>query len=173
MKITTRRIAFAGILAAVYAAVTILTASFAYGPVQFRIAEALTVLCCFTPFAIPGMAIGCMAANLASFVSAWDFLIGTCATLLACVITWAMSRDLEARRWKVWLIPLPTILCNAAIVGAEIAFFFDTDKAFWTAYGFNALSVGAGEAAVMYALGVPLLLWLLHSRSVGDPLRRL
>ena len=58
-------------------------------------------------------------------------------------------------------------------LGAEIAFFFDTDKAFWTAYGFNALSVGAGEAAVMYALGVPLLLWLLHSRSVGDPLRRI
>lgn len=175
MKITTRRIAFAGVLAAVYAAVTILEGTLvptlAYGTIQFRFAEALTVLCCFTPAAIPGMVIGCMAANLASFVSAWDFVIGSCATLLACVLTWAMSRDLDARRWKVWLIPLPTILCNAVIVGAEIAFFFDTDKAFWTAFGFNALTVGAGEAAVMYALGLPLLLWLLHSRRVSDPLR--
>jgi uncharacterized membrane protein len=173
MKITTRRIAFAGILAAVYAAVTIATASFAYGPVQFRIAEALAVLCCFTPAAIPGMVIGCMAANLASFVSPWDFLIGTCATLLACVITWVMSRDLDAKRWKVWLIPLPTILCNAVIVGAEIALFFDTDKAFLTAYGFNALSVGAGEAAVMYVLGVPLLIWLLNSKQLGNRLREI
>ena len=163
MKITTRRIAFAGILAAVYAAVTIATASFAYGPVQFRIAEALAVLCCFTPAAIPGMVIGCMAANLASFVSPWDFLIGTCATLLACVITWVMSRDLDAKRWKVWLIPLPTILCNAVIVGAEIAIFFDR-SATLTAWFANALSVGAGEAAVMYALGLPMLFFLRRSR---------
>ena len=171
MKITTRRLAFAGILAAVYAAVTIATSSFAYGPVQFRIAEALTVLCCFTPAAIPGMVVGCMAANLASFVSPWDFLIGTCATLLACLITWAMSRDLETRRWKVWLIPLPTILCNAVIVGAEIAVFFD-DRAFPTAWALNALSVGGGEAAVMYVLGVPFLIWLLNSGRVADQLRK-
>ncbi len=173
MKITTRRIAFAGILAAVYAAVTIATSSFAYGPVQFRIAEALTVFCCFTPAAIPGMVVGCMAANLASFVSPWDFLIGTCATLLACIFTWAMARDLDLRRWKIWLIPLPTILFNAVIVGAEIALFFDTDRAFLTAYAMNALSVGVGEAVVMYLLGVPLLAWLPHSGRVIDQLRKL
>ena len=95
MKLTTRRIAFAGILAAVYAALTIATSSFAYGPVQFRVAEAFAVLCCFTPAAIPGMVVGCMAANLASFVSAWDFAIGSVATLLACVVTWLMSRPLR------------------------------------------------------------------------------
>ena len=37
-SITVKQIAFAGILAAVYTAVTLATASFAYGPVQFRIA---------------------------------------------------------------------------------------------------------------------------------------
>ncbi len=189
MKLTTRRIAFAGILAAVYAALTIATSSFAYGPIQFRIAEALTVLCCFTPAAIPGMVIGCMAANLASFVSAWDFLIGSFATLLACVITWFMSASLResplaersAEPWEkkrsglrrvllILLVPLPTILCNAGIVGAEIAFFFD-DRAFLPAWGLNALSVGAGEAAVMYALGVPLLFWLLSSKRLSHQLR--
>ncbi len=170
MKLTVRRIAFAGILAAVYAAVTILTSSFAYGPVQFRIAEALSVLCCFTPAAIAGMVIGCMAANLASFVSAWDFLIGSFATLLACLITWKLSRSLERKRWLVCLIPLPTILCNAVIVGAEIAVFFD-DRAFLPAWGLNGLSVGAGEAAVMYALGVPMLLFLLSNRNLSTQLK--
>ena len=170
MKFTTRRIAFAGILAAVYAAVTIATSSFAYGQIQFRIAEALTVLCCFTPAAIPGMLVGCMAANLASYVSTWDFLIGSFATLLACIMTWAMSRNLDAKRWKIWFVPLPTILCNAVIVGAEIAFFFD-DRSFWTAYSLNALSVGAGEAAVMYLVGVPLLFWLLSNTGMSRTLR--
>ena len=179
MKLTTRRIAFAGILAAVYAALTIATSSFDYGPVQFRVAEAFAVLCCFTPAAIPGMVVGCMAANLASFVSAWDFAIGSVATLLACVVTWLMSRPLRLAQTEkltrrtlglVLLVPLPTILFNAVIVGAEIAVFFD-DRAFWPAFGANALSVGAGEAAVLYALGVPLLLWLLKDMRINPQLR--
>ena len=190
MKISTRRIAFAGVLAAAYAAITVGTSSFAYGPVQFRIAEALTVLCCFTSAGIPGMVVGCMTANLASFVSAWDFAIGSFATLLACFLTWLMTKSLRdeaspaartAEPWekerikprrilRVLLVPLPTILCNAVIVGAEIAAFFD-DRAFLTAWGLNALSVGAGEAAVMYGLGVPLLLWLLSSKRLSHQLR--
>lgn len=170
MKLTTRRVAFAGVLAAVYAAITVATASLSYGPVQFRLAEALTVLCCFTPAAIPGMVVGCMAANLASYVSAWDFLIGSCATLLACVITWFLSRRLEQKPRLIWLIPLPTVLCNAVIVGAEIAVFFD-ERAFLPAWGLNALSVGAGEAAVLYLLGVPLLFFLLKRERTARQLR--
>ena len=184
MKFTPRRIAFAGILAAVYAAITYLTSSFAYGPVQFRLAEAFAVLCCFTPAAIWGMVVGCMAANLASFVSAWDFAIGSFATLLACLITWSMSRRLRDANTpgatggagrSVWglllLIPLPTVLCNAVIVGAEIAVFFDSERAFLPAWWLNGLSVGAGEAAVLYALGLPLLLWLLKDKRLGQQLR--
>ena len=179
MKLTPRRIAFAGILAAIYAALTLATSSFAYGPVQFRIAEAFAVLCCFTPAAIPGMVVGCMAANLASSVSAWDFVIGTTATLLACVVTWLMSRPLRRAQTEkltrrnlllVFLAPLPTVLFNAVIVGAEIAYFFD-DRAFLTAWWLNGLSVGAGEAAVLYSLGVPLLFWLLKDKRLNPQLR--
>ena len=175
MKVTTRRIAFAGVLAAVYAALTILEGmlvpSLAYGTVQFRFAEALAVLCCFTPAAIPSMVVGCMAANLFSFVSAWDFVIGSLATLLAALLTWRMSQGLlRNRRWLAWLIPLPTILCNAVIVGAEIAIFFD-ERAFLPAWGVNAAFVGLGEAAVMYVLGLPLLYFLWNNKRVAHQLR--
>lgn len=165
MKLTTRRITFAGVLAAVYAALTLATAAFAYGPVQFRIAEALSVLCCFTPYAVPGLAVGCMAANLASSVSSLDFLIGTAATLLAGSLTWILFQDPGKNRLRPWLVPLPTILCNALIVGVEIAFFFD-DRAFSTAFALDALSVGLGETVVMYALGMPLLFWILRTQRV-------
>lgn len=176
MKLTTRRIAFAGILAALYAALTILEGilvpTLAFGTVQFRFAEALSVLCCFTPTAVFGLVIGCVVANLFSTVGALDILVGSFATLVACVITWKMGRAVRKRTWLSVLVPLPTILSNAGIVGALIAW-YTPDRAFLSAWGFNALTVGTGEAAVMYALGLPLLLWLLRSRRLSGQLQSL
>lgn len=48
-KFTTRQIALCGLIAAVYAALTVSTSWIAYGPFQFRIAEALCVLPPFCP----------------------------------------------------------------------------------------------------------------------------
>ena len=110
------------------------------------------------------------AANLFSTVSAWDIVIGSFATLLACLITWRMGKAALKKTWVCALVPLPTILCNAVIVGAEIAVFYD-DRAFLPAWGLNALSVGAGEAAVMYAIGLPLLLWLRSNKRLSHQLQ--
>ena len=176
MKITTRRIAFAGVLAALYAALTILEGvlvpTLAYGAVQFRFAEALSVLCCFTPAAIFGMVLGCVIANLFSTVGALDIVVGSFATLLACIVTWRMGKAALKKIWVCALVPLPTILSNAVIIGALIAF-YTPDSAFLPAWGLNALTVGVGEAAVMYALGLPLLLWLRGSRKLSGSLRSL
>lgn len=191
MKLSTRRIAFAGILAAFYAAITLLELliypELPYQAVQLRVSEALAVLCCFTPAAIPGMVIGCIVANLFSPVGAWDIVIGSFATLLASIVTWFMSLRLRQRQVPeasgaekltgtklllALLVPLPTIVFNAVIVGAEITLVYPTEgEAFWTAFGANAFSVGLGEAAVMYALGLPLLLWLCKDRRVQGQLR--
>lgn len=162
-RLSPRQVAFAGIVAALYGAITILCAPFAYGAIQFRLSEALTVLCCFTPTAIWGMVIGCIGANVISSVGMLDMLFGTAATLIACLLT----KKIKAP----WLVPLPTILCNALIVGAEIAFFVDKG-AFLSAFSLNMLTVALGEIAVMYLLGVPLLLFLRKS-SLGDKLRTL
>ncbi|MBQ1371327.1 MAG: QueT transporter family protein [Oscillospiraceae bacterium] len=176
MKFTVKRIAFAGVLAALYAVITILEGwlaqNLAYGAIQFRFAEALSVLCCFTPAAIPGMVLGCAVSNFFNpfGFAAVDIVFGSLATLLAGLITWKMARHIEERHSLVWLVPLPTILCNAVIVGAEIAIFFDKSATLhvWLA---NALSVGIGEAGVMYALGIPLLLSLLKGNSLCRDLR--
>ena len=58
---------------------------------------------------------------------------------------------------NVYWAALPPVLCNTVIVGAEIAWFTVQDGgAFWPAFGLNALTVGLGEAAACYLLGVPL-----------------
>ena len=96
MKFTPRRIAFAGILAALYAAITILEGllapELAYGTIQFRFAEALAVLCCFTPAAIAGMVVGCFVSNFFNPLgfSTVDAILGTTATLMACIVTWSV-----------------------------------------------------------------------------------
>ena len=63
-RFTTRQMATAGIIAAVYAALTLLLPIPQYGGIQFRVAEAMTVLPFFFPEAIPGLAVGCFLANL-------------------------------------------------------------------------------------------------------------
>lgn len=162
-RFSSRQIAFAGIIAALYAAVTIVCAPFSYGAIQFRLSEALTVLCCFTPTADWGMVIGCIGANVLSSVGFLDILFGSIATLLACFLTRKIKNP--------WLVPLPTVLCNAVIVGAEIALYVN-EGAFLSAFLLNMLTVAVGELVVMYLLGVPLLLFLRKSK-LGDTLRTL
>ena len=77
-KLSVRFLTESAVIAALYAAATYLSAAFslAYGPVQFRLSEALTVLSTLTPAAIPGLTIGCIIGNISSPMGIWDVLFG-------------------------------------------------------------------------------------------------
>ena len=141
---------FAGLIAALYTAATLILPIPQYMGVQFRVAEAMTVLPFLFPEAIPGLAIGCFLANLLGSPIMLDWVFGTLATRLAAL--W--SRKMP----NLYLAALPPVICNAAIVGAEIAWFTvqETGGTFWAAFALNAFTVGLGEAAACYILGVPL-----------------
>lgn len=160
-RFTVRQIALAGIVGALYAVLSCFAAVFgvAYGPVQFRLSEALCVLPFLFPAAAPGLFVGCVVANLLSPYGALDIVFGSLATLLAAVLTMKAPNK--------WLAPLPPVICNAAIVGAVIAFQqTGFTAAFPAAFGYNALSVGLGEAVVCYALGGALLSVLPRVRAL-------
>ena len=59
-----RSAATAAVIAALYVVLTYVFAWCASGAVQVRVAEALTILPVFTAAAVPGLAIGCLLANL-------------------------------------------------------------------------------------------------------------
>lgn len=146
-----RALTLAAMLAAVYAVLTMALPVPQYGAVQIRFAEALTVLPFLFPAATPGLFVGCLIANLLSPYGLLDVAAGSAATLIACLWT----QNLKHR----WLAPLPPVVCNAAIVGAVIAFAeTGAGPAFWPAYAFHALTVGLGELAACYLLGSLLLL---------------
>ncbi len=147
--LSVRNLCACAIAAALYAAITILTAPLSYGLVQFRLSEALVVLCALKPMLGIGITAGCFLANLFSTVTPLDAAIGTLATALACLWT--------ARCRRSWLIPLPNVLVNALLVGGMLAFVL-FPNALLVGFVTAALQVGFGELVVMYALGLPLYL---------------
>ncbi len=144
MKIDLRFILRAAVVAALYAAVTLLLAPISYGPLQFRVAEALTLLPMLTPAAVPGLFVGCVVANLMSpAVTLLDVVFGSLATLGAATLT-------RRLRNRPAVAALPPVLINALVVGAVLAFSYNLP--FWL----TALEVGAGQLGVCYLLGLPL-----------------
>lgn len=168
-----RRIARVGMIAAAYAAASLVALMFlgglAWGPVQFRISEALCVLALFSADAVPGLAIGCALANAANIVlggtgtlGLLDVVFGTLATCIGAIFTWRMRR-------RPALALLGPVIANALIVPAYLPLMlqgmgfytipFTTialDGQYLFMYLFGLISTGLGEAVVMYVLGLPL-----------------
>lgn len=151
----TKFIVTGALIAALYAGLTYFSAilGIAYGPIQFRISEALTILPILTPAAIPGLTIGCFIGNLSSPYGIVDILCGTLATAIGTVAT-RMLRNVRIRTIP-FLAPLSPVIFNALIVGAEITFFLP-EGASLHGFLFSAATVALGEMIVCYALGLPL-----------------
>lgn len=136
---------------------------------QFRVSEALCVLALFTPEAIPGLALGCAIANVANIVLSGtgmlgmlDVVFGTLATALGAWFTWRNRRHPA-------LALLGPVIANALIVPAYLPLMLQgigfytipftniaLDGAYPAMYLFGLVATGAGEAVVMYVLGLPL-----------------
>lgn len=149
-------LAHGAMIAAIYAAATYLSASFAiaYGPIQFRLSEALTIFSVFTPAAIPGLTVGCIIGNIPSPFGVWDIVFGSLATLLASITARAF-RKITFKGFPLLSLLMPVVF-NALIVGAEIVFLMPSQDASLSAFAVAALEVGAGELAVCLAGGIPL-----------------
>ena len=155
MRSKTQLLALNGVIAAAYAALTLVASAMnlAYGPVQFRFSEALTVLPFLFPGTWPGLFVGCLVANLLSPYGPIDIVIGSLATLLAAIWTEKVDRP--------WLAPLPPVLCNMVLVGGMLAWEqVGFTGAFGVTFALNAASVALGELIACYGLG-SLLLWRL------------
>lgn len=170
----TSYIAEAGMIAAVYAACTLCALLFlqelAWGPVQFRISEALVVLAVVSPAAVPGLTIGCVIANLANTVISGtgalgmlDVVFGSLATLVGALFCRKFASNPK-------LALLGPVIANAVIVPAYLPILlqglgfytipFTTislDGAYIPMYLFGLVATGLGEAVVVYVLGLPLL----------------
>jgi uncharacterized membrane protein len=139
MNITIKRLAINALIAAIYVNLTLITSSFSYLNIQFRVAEILILLVFFRKDYIIGLTFGCFIANLFSPLGIYDALFGTLATLLS-VILIAYSK-------RLFVATLYPVIINGLVVGAELYFLFDLP--FWT----SALTVVLGEFVVVSIFG--------------------
>jgi uncharacterized membrane protein len=93
-KPTTLQITQAAVVTAAYVLLTLPFAQFAFGPIQFRLAEAMTVLPVLFPAAVPGLFLGWLLSNLfnPNSLGPIDIVFGSLATLAAALATWRIAR---------------------------------------------------------------------------------
>ncbi|MCX5775614.1 MAG: QueT transporter family protein [Firmicutes bacterium] len=156
-KVTMRQITDNALVAAVYVAVTTLTASFSFLNIQFRIAEILVLLCFFRKDFIFGVVIGTFLANLQSPMGFYDVLFGTLASLLSCLAI-GFSKHL-------FIATLYPVIINGLVVGAELHFLLAYP--FWL----NAGLVALGEFAVVSVLGFSLFAILRRNRRFLEEIK--
>lgn len=135
---STRSMCLSAIIAALYAAMTMALPTLSYGQVQCRLSEALTLLPLALPQAVPGLFVGCLAANLLSPAGGLDIVFGSLATLLAAIGTRGL------RRWPLLAAACPVIV-NGVIVGGLLAVSYGLP--FWL----TALQVALGEGLAVAA----------------------
>ncbi len=146
-KMKTRTVVMSAVIGAIYVVLTVVLAPISYGAVQFRVSEALCVLPFLYPPCIPGLVIGCVISNLIGS-TVIDAVFGSIATLLAALWT--------AKLKNKWLTPIPMTVLNGVIVGIVITQMMAPEN-FLVTFIPIAASVAAGEIAVGYVLGIPLL----------------
>ncbi len=149
----------AAVIAAIYVVLVVVFNYWSFGPIQFRIAEALTILPYFTSAAIPGLFVGCLIANITGGAVIWDIIFGSLATLIGAIGT-------RLLRKKKWLAPLPPIIANTLIVPFVLKYAYGSEDMLPILMG----SIGLSELVVCGVLGMLLLFALNRYRHVlfGD-----
>lgn len=143
------------VIAALYAGLTYAASllNLAYGSIQFRFSEALTILAAISPAAIPGLTIGCFLGNITSPYGIIDIICGTLATFIATVLGYR-TRNVKFKEYPLLSAFFP-VITNAVIVGIEITVFMPEGFKL-QAFLINALQIAIGQFVMCYGLGLPL-----------------
>ena len=116
MKNSVKTLTGAGVIAALYVIATYLTQGFAFGFVQIRLAEALTVLPIFSFAAVPGVFVGCLLSNILAGGNIFDVIFGTLATLMGAVGTYYAGKIIKNKPHLLWIGSVPPILANTLVI---------------------------------------------------------
>ncbi|MCH5148668.1 MAG: QueT transporter family protein [Clostridiales bacterium] len=168
---TVKRICRAGIIAALYVALTYAFGAISFnGILQIRPAEALCILPLFFPEAVPALFVGCILSNFASPFIIYDVPIGSAATLIAALGTYFAGRLIKKDIVRFIVGGLFPVLVNAFVIPVIIVFLCGdlcgynvAGIAYWVNFG----SLCATEGLWVYALGGILYFTIAAMRKKG------
>ena len=147
MKIKT--LATSGIIAALYVAVSLLIAPFAFGAVQFRIAEMFNHLVVFNKKYFFGIVLGVIITNMFSPMAAYDLTFGVAHSIITLSITIFATKFIKGHVQRMIFNTL-IFTFTMFIIAFELQLAFDLP------FFYTWLTVAAGEFAVL-AVGIPVM----------------
>ena len=145
----TRELVKGAVVTALYALLTM--ALPAYGPLQFRLSEIMTLLAYYNPFYVLPLTLGCAIANISSPFGIVDVIFGSLASFLALT---SMSKTKNIYIASIW----PAFF--SFIIGLEIMFFSSVPVNFFLVSGQIMLS----ELIVVTVIGVPIMKGLMKNK---------
>lgn len=154
----TQYLCLCAVIVALYVALTLI--SYALGlanfAIQIRISEALCILVCFTPAAIPGVTLGCLLSNFIMGLPLPDIIFGTLASFIGVLIGAILKKH-------AWAVPIPTVLANTLIIPFVLKYAYGLDGTVI----FFMVTVGLGEIISADLFGTVLFKALKKSRVFG------
>ena len=142
-------------VAAIYIVLTIMLGSFSFGPVQFRIAEALVLLCFFNKKFFLPLTLGCLISNLMSPFGLYDVIFGTTATILSLVCIMKSKNLLIASLYPV--------IFNGIIISFEISLMIGVFD--WKVLLFDCATIALGEFVCVTIIGTILFKVLSENKA--------
>ncbi len=115
INLTTKKLTALSIVAAIYVVLTVMLGELSYSNIQFRISEALILLCFYKKEYIYALSVGCLIANIFSAMPI-DIIFGTLATVIAAFLVYKSK--------NIYIASVFPVIVNAVIVGAELNLFY-------------------------------------------------
>ena len=160
-----RKITRIGLIAALYAVVTLALGTFSYGPIQFRISEVLMFLPLFGTEYIIALTIGCFIANVLGTLGMPDIIFGTLATLISAILVYYTPKMIKNDKYRLFVASLWPTIVNAFVIGWELYKFFGLP------FMLSAIQVAFGEFVVITIIGLPL--FKMVNNKYGNKIRNL
>lgn len=133
----------AALIAAIYVVLIFVLQPISFGPIQFRLAEALTILPVLMPEAVPGLFVGVLLANILYGLGPWDIFGGSLVSLLAAYVTY--------RYRDSWIAYASPIVFNAFLISIYLSLIYGMP------YLLTVLFIGLSQAVVVLGIGIPLI----------------
>ena len=146
MTSKTKKITRIGVVAALYATITLVLGSISYGPIQFRISEVMTLLPLFGKEYILSLTIG--------------IILGTLATFISVYLVYLTGKYMKGKKGYLIIASLWPTIVNAIIIGGVML-----HGLFKLPLILSILQVGFGQFVVITIIGVPLLRFLNNKYS--------
>ena len=160
MTSKTKKITRIGVVAALYATITLVLGSISYGPIQFRISEVMTLLPLFGKEYILSLTIGCFLANVIGPYGVPDIILGTLATFISVYLVYLTGKHMKGKKGCLIIASLWPTIVNAIIVGGVML-----HGLFKLPLILSILQVGFGQFVVITIISVPLFRFLNNKYS--------